>query len=303
MKLFYQSWALCLLLLSSLYTCAQTNTTTDDKAGLKISIGYINNSVYLGRTDTVRTPTFTPALSYTFSNGIYLLGALDYITNRKSGKVDGGNIEIGYKFTDIDNFEAGASFTKLFYNSGSTQVSSSVSSIINAYAAYSITNIITPGIDFNYNINKTGISGDFLINPSILHEFEITGILGNDDRLLISPQAGLNAGSQNFYGGYLERTGKLTKKGVLVGSAIITAANTAYNKSLSDFKILDYELTMPLQYKTGIFIATVTPTYAFAQNSLPQSTEAEKIITKNVELTSPYKPSVFYFEVALALKF
>jgi hypothetical protein len=302
MNLFHKLWAICIFLFSASYTYAQTDTT-NTQPGLKIGIGYINNSVYLGRTDTVRTPTITPNLTYIFGNGIYLSGALDYITNRKSGKLDGGNIELGYRFTSVENFEAGASFTKLFYNSGSTQVSSSVSSIINAYAAYSISNIVTPGIDLNYNINKTGVTGDFMLNPSLLHEFEIDGILGENDQLLVSPQVGLNAGSQNFYGGYLERKGRLTKRGTVVTSAAVTAATTAYNNALGDFKLLNYELTMPIRYKTGIFIATFTPTYAFAQNSLPQSTEAEKIITKNVELSSPYKPSVFYFEVNLAVKF
>lgn len=278
------------------YSYAQTDTTLAKKSSFKFGISYLSNDVYLGRTDTVGTPTLIPAFTYTLKSGLYFSGALDYITNRKKNNLDGGNIEAGYNYTVGENFEGGVSFTKMFYSANSTQVSSSISSVFNAFVDYDIAGIITPAISLSYNIGKSGSGGDFIFNPNISHDFEITGVFTNTDKLTISPQAGITSGSQNYYAGYLERKGRLNRKGV-------NAAYTAYDDALGTFRMLDTEVSAPLEYQSGHFIFTVTPTYAFASNSLPQNTAAEKLITKTVETSAPYKPSIFYVETGIALKF
>jgi hypothetical protein len=279
---------------------SDTGSVTPPKSSFKIGINYTSNGVYLGRADTVTTPSVSPKITYSLKSGIYFSGSLDFLTNRKNNKLDGGSLEAGYDHSFTDDFEGGASFTKLFYSSNSTQVSSSVSSIFNAYVDYDIADIITPAFSVNYSFGKNGGAGsDFGINPNISHDFVIDGVFGDDDLLLISPEAGLNAGSQNFYASYLERKGRLTKKGA-------AAANTAYNNyytALSAFTLLDYELTAPIEYKSGGFMISFVPVYAFAQDSLPKSTLAEQAITKTIETSQPFKSSIFYFEVGLSFKF
>ncbi|EHQ27823.1 hypothetical protein [Mucilaginibacter paludis] len=292
----YKFPAIALLCLLVSYSYAQTDTSSQKKASLKIGLNYLSNNVYLGRTDTVSTPGLSPNITYSLKSGIYFSGSLDFITNRKKNKLDGGNIEAGYNYTIGQNMEGGVSFTKLFYNATSTQVSSSFSSIINTYLDYDLAGIITPAMSLNYIINKSGISSDILLNPSLSHDFTIETPFSAHDDLQVSPQAGLNAGSQHFFGGYLQRKGKLNKK-------VASTAVTSYNNSLGDFKLLDYEISVPVEYKSGCFRFTFTPTYAFAQNSLPQSTAAEKQITSNLEISSPYKPSIFYFETSIAFRF
>jgi len=305
MKPFYKLSLLLLLSIAVSQAFAQSDTTDNDpdtldtkKGHLKIGLSYTNNSVYLGRTDTVTTPGYSASLAYTFKFGLYFSGALDLIPNRKSSKLDGGNLEVGYDHS-FGDFEAGASFTKLFYNSNSTQVSSSLSSIISAYADYDIADIITPAIALSYNIDKSGTGSDILLNPNLSHDFAIEGIFGENDYLLISPEAGLNAGTQNFYAGYLEKKNRLSKK----VAAAVNAAYTSYYDSLSQFRLLDYEVAVPVIYKTGLFRFSFTPTYAFAQDSLPKSTKAQEAITKTIESSSPYKPSVFYFSLGVSVKF
>ncbi|MEO6524091.1 MAG: hypothetical protein ABIN91_20570 [Mucilaginibacter sp.] len=294
MKPVYKLLTACLFVLASSNVYAQADTS-DNQASFQIGINFINNNVYLGRPDSVSTPSISPKIKYTFKSGLYFSGEVNYITNKKSSKLDGGNIEAGYDYTTPENFEAGASITKLFYNATSTQVSSALSTIVNAYADYDIVGIVTPGISASYIFNKSGNKNDILFNLHISHEFEFESIFGDDDDLTITPQAGLNAGSQNFYAGYQERKGKLNRKA--------NAAITAYDNQLGDFKLLNYELSAPLEYATGRFVFNFTPTYAFTQNSLPQSTLAEQAITKALENASPYKPSIFYFEVGVSLKF
>jgi len=290
------------LIFSSACVFGQTDTgaVTPPKSSFKIGVNYTSNGVYLGRADTISTPSISPKLTYTLKSGLYFSGSMDFITNRKNNKLDGGSLEAGYDHSFTDDFEGGASLTKLFYSSNSTQVSSSVSSIFNAYVDYDIADIITPALSVNYSFGKNGgAGGDFGINPNISHDFAIEGIFGEDDLLLISPEAGLNAGSQNFYASYLERKGRLTKKGA-------AAANAAYNNyysALGTFTLLDYELTVPIEYKSGGLVISFVPVYAFAQDSLPKSTLAEQAITKTIETSQPFKSSIFYFEVGLSFKF
>ncbi|RKR80898.1 hypothetical protein BDD43_1035 [Mucilaginibacter gracilis] len=305
MNLFYKLPLLFLFSSSVSLAYAQTDTTTTadtsgtEKSHLKIGVSYVNNSVYLGRTDTITTPGITPTISYTLKSGLYFSGAMDFVTNRKKNTLDGGNLEIGYDHSFTDDFEGGLSLTKLFYNSNSTQVSSSLSSVITAYADYDIADIITPAVLLSYNIDKSSTGSDFIFSPNLSHDFDIEGIFSDNDFLVISPQAGLNAGSQNYYAGYLEKKNRISKK---VANAVNAAYNSYYD-ALGQFKLLDYEITAPIVYKNGHFRFSFTPTYTFAQNNLPQSTAAEKAITKSIESGSPYKSSIFYFSVGVSLKF
>lgn len=303
MKPNFKLFATFVLLLAATCAYAQKDTTssTSDsnppkKSHLKLGVSYSNNNVFLGRVDTVTTPSISPKISYTLKSGFYLSGQIDFITNRTNNKLDGGNIELGYDYTEDDNLEWGASFTKLFFNSTSTQVAASLSSTANAYIDYDIADIITPAINLSYNFVKGGGNGDLLLSPSISHDFLIESIFGDDDKVLISPQAGFNAGSQNFYSEYLVRKGKINRKGV-------NAAYNTYNDDLGSFALLDYELTAPIVYISGNFTFSFTPTMAFAQNALPTNTAAEKLITDQIEKSQPFKTSVFYFEVGITLKF
>jgi hypothetical protein len=280
-------------------TYSQKDTTDDmpaAKSYLKVGLNFLSNSVFLGRPDSVNTPTLSPRLSYTLKSGFYLSGSLDIITNRDKNKLDGGDLEVGYNYTQDDNFEWGASFTKLFFNSTSTQVSASLSSELNAYADYDVAGIITPGISLSYNFGRNGDKGDFLISPSLSQDFLIKSIFSDNDKVLISLQATLNAGSQNFYSGYLERKGKLNRKG------IVTAYNNYYD-ALGSLSLLDYELTAPIVYICGKFNFSFIPTFAFAQDSLPNTTAGEKLITAQIEKSQPFKSSVFYFETGISFKF
>jgi len=278
---------------------AQKDTSSIDppaKNHFKIGFDFLSNNVFLGRTDSVNTPTLSPKLTYTLKSGFYVSAALDIITNKPKNQLDGGNFELGYDYTTGENLEWGASFTKLFFNATSTQVASSISSELNAYIDYDIADIITPSLSLGYEIAKSGNSSDVLLTPSISHDFLIESVFGDDDKLLISPQFGLNAGSQNFYSAYLVRKGKVTRKGV-------TAAYNAYDDALGNFTLLDYELSLPLVYETGNFAINISPVMAFAKDQLPNSTAAEKLITDAIEKSQPIKSNVFYISIGASFKF
>jgi hypothetical protein len=269
--------------------------TTDDippvKSYLKVGLNFLNDNAFVGRTDINPTPTLTAKINYNFKFGLYVSGTLDAITNRDNNKLDGGSVEIGYNYTEDDNLEWGTSFTKLFFNSTSTRVSSSLSSELNAYIDYDIAEIITPGLSVSYNFGKSGNKGDILINPSLSHDFLIEPVFGDNDKVLISPQVGLNIGSQNFYSEYIERKG------------VPRRANAVYFNALGDMKLLDYEITAPIIYISGKFSFSFIPTLAFAKDSLPKSTQNEINQSTAIEAIQPFKSNVFYFETGISFKF
>jgi hypothetical protein len=307
MKVFYVP--LFFLLLFSIGSASAQTTSTEDpedlldkleaqlkqdkKASFKVGVNYLSNNVFMGRADTVRTPTILPEMKYIFKNGIYMAATADYIPNRVTNKLDGGSAAFGYDFDITDNLIGGVSFTKLFYTANSTQIGSSIGSTINANLSYDIAGVITPIVSADYNFLKQNFGHDIFLNAGISHDFAIDGIFGDKDLLIISPSANLNAGTQNFYDAYFVlKKYKLTKKAL----ELLQAAESLIIKredQLSKFKLLDYELSAPVEYKMGVLLLSFTPTYAIAENKLPPR------VTKGMTSGS----GIFYFELGAALKF
>jgi hypothetical protein len=267
---------------------------SEKKASIKFGLNYLSNSVYLGRADTVKTPIIEPEIKYTFKSGIYLSGNLEYIPNRVTNRLDAGSVGGGYDFDINDDCSGGVSFTKLFYNATSTQIGSSISSTINGNLEYDIADIISPSVSIDYNILKQGFGSDILINAGLAHDFAKEGIFNSDDIGLISPTVTINAGTQNFYDAFLTlKKYKLTKAGKAKEAAAQKLIESQDAK-LSQFTVLDYEVSAPVEYKIGPVIFSFTPTYALAENKLPPR------ITKSLAGTSS---GLFYFEVGVSLKF
>ncbi|HTK22023.1 MAG TPA: hypothetical protein VL442_21040 [Mucilaginibacter sp.] len=307
MKFFYVP-LFFLLLFSADSAFAQTTTTEDPedlldkletqlkqdkKASFKIGVNYLSNNVFMGRADTVRTPTILPEMKYIFKNGIYLAATANYIPNRVTNKLDGGSAVLGYDFDITDDFTGGVSFTKLFYTANSTQIGSAINSTVNANLSYNIADVITPIVSVDYNFLKQDFGHDIFINAGVSHDFTIDGVFGDKDLLIISPSANLNAGTQNFYDAYFVlKKYKLTKK-LLELEQDAESLIIKREDQLSKFKLLDYEFSVPVEYKLGVLILNFTPTYAVAQNKLPPR------VTKGMVQGS----GIFYFEVGAALKF
>jgi hypothetical protein len=258
-------------------------------SSIKLGIDYVSNNVFMGRADTARTPVIMPSLKYTLKSGIYFSGALDYIPNKKKKKLDGGDIATGYDFDITDDLAGAVSYTKLFYSGTSTQIASSVSSTFNANFSYDIGTIISPSVSADYDINKAGINNDVFLNFGLTHDFIAIGVFGQTDIILISPTAAVNTGTQNFYDAYLTKKQFKNAKRTAAQNALVTQ----YTNQLSQFGLLDYELSVPLEYKTGHFIFQFIPTYAIVENQIP----------KQIAARLSDEPTVFYFEAGVSLKF
>lgn len=301
-KHFYRTLFTVLFISIALAAFCQTDSLamklkvkTDDsikskvRSSFKIGVNYSSNNVFMGRTDSIRTPAVIPILKYTFKSGIYFSGALDILPNNKNKKLDGGDLAAGYDFDITDDLTGGVSFTKLFYSSKSTQVAAASSASFNTNFSYDIGDIITPAISADYSFNKQGISDDKFVNFSLSHDLIFLGIFGDADLILVSPTISANTGTQNFYLSYITKKRLKTVK----FNATQAATIAKYTAQLGKFELLDYEASIPFEYKYKHFIFQFTPTYAVVKNVLP----------KGIETRIASLPSVFYFETGVSLKF
>jgi hypothetical protein len=267
----------------------EKSNKSDASSSFKFGVTYVSNNVYMGRADTVTTPVVVPQVKYTLKSGIYFSGSLYFIPNKPTQKLDGADLEGGYDFDITDDFSGGASFTKLFYSSSSTQIASSISSTFNVNFDYDIADIVTPTLSADYNFNKQGISNDIVLSIGLAHDFITKGVFGDQDILLVSPTITANTGTQNFYDAYLTKKNFRSVKRTKLQNTIISN----YINQLGQFELLDYELSAPLEYKTGHFIFQMIPIYAIVQNQLP----------KGISARLSDQSSIFYIEAGLSLKF
>jgi|GEM_PF-489822 len=266
--------------------------TVTAKASFKLGLDFISDNVFMGRTGPVATPTIAPVAKYTFGSGLFFSGTVDFIPNNKAtSKLDGGDIAAGWDFDITDDISAGASFTKMFYNTNSNQIGSAISSVFNVNLDYNIADIITPTVSIDYNTNKTGISNDLFFSFGLSHDFLARKIFGEKDLILISPMVAGNIGTQNFYDAFITKKVFKNAKRTATQDQLITAFETNLNKS----KLLDYEVSVPVEYKSGHFIFTFTPTYAFVENGFKPAAATALGLTNAT--------SVFYFTTGVSLKF
>jgi hypothetical protein len=227
-----------------------TSSATPPKSYGKISISYLNNSVFNGRKDSAITPYITPTIGYYDKSGFFITGALSYLSSAATSRIDLFNIEAGYDF-NISKLDGEVTAFKSFYNTNSTNVKSEVSGGFAGSFGYDL-GFIHPTLMGGINLGK---STDYTAAFSLDHSFYAA-----DDKLEIVPSFLVNASTQHYYGNYYanRKYAKLKKKN---GTGIyydITADLT----DASRFKILDYELSMPINYTVNKFTFGLTPAYA-----------------------------------------
>ena len=159
--------------------------------------------------------------------------------------------------------------------------------MFNATFDYEIGDILTPSVTADYALNSSA-TGDIFVNIGIAHDFIAEKLLGNNDAIIISPTISANLGTQNFYSAYIKR--KVFK------SQRISALATQFESNLSQFELLDYEFSVPLEYKIGHLAIEFTPTYAIVENGFKSAA-----VAKAVGLSD--RTSVFYVEAGLSYKF
>lgn len=256
MKKNYRKFLLCAILFCFFQNVKSQDSTQNnkpDKSYFEAGLSYSSNSVYLGRQDSTKVPYLTPSFSYYSKSGFYASTSLSYLKSNDISRVDMVEIEAGYLFT-VHKFSGDIAVEKDFYNSQSKNVKSETKGGVNGTFSYDfgfIEPMLQAGIVFN-------TKDDYNAGFGLQHSFFLA-----DDCFEITPSFLVNASTQNYYSAYYTKK-KYAKKQKNQTGAVTTT--TAYLPNASEFKIMDYEFGLTLNYSVGKFIFNVNPTLAVPVN-------------------------------------
>ena len=283
------------ILMAAAYVCistiavAQTNgdsTSEPRHSYFKFSLSYLSNAVYNGRKDSSVLPYLNPTISWHDKGGFYLAAGISYLAG-EGAQIDAGELTAGYEFENRDGKLSGDLYgTKYFISNGSYSVKGEVKGALGASLNYNLGPVaLGGGADLAFS-GKTDIG----INMGLGHVFE----LGNDKNWSVNPSIQLNAGTQSFYENYLKKR-KYSQGRRRRGS--VTAAPSNIIVVSKSFAVLDYELSLPVEYtghKWGLFFA---PVFSIPENGFKYS------INNGVTYLSENLSNSFYAELGAYIKF
>lgn len=276
-----------------------------------VNSNYLSNAVYSGRKDSLVVPYVRASLGYYHKSGLYAeLGASLLVSPEDTKRIDLVTFTAGYAVKLTDKLEMNINGTKMYY----TDLSYAVQSEMKGMA----------GINLDYDAGIISISGGtellFSTNTDIFSNLKIGRYfqIGSDmNNLSIAPSLQVNAGTQYYNQAYYTNrkysvatsngngTTTTTRKGHARKSAATTGSTgststTSTIKSLTftnknQFTILDYELSLPLNYQYKNFGIFAIPTFAIPVNA--SSYEVDGVLTK--EKVS----NTFFMEIGVSLKF
>jgi hypothetical protein len=244
-------------------------------------ISYTSNAVYLGRRDSVDLPYLTAVLGYHASSGFFVEGSTSLALSSGAG-FDMFEAKMGYGF-DIGNFNGEFSAAHEFYSDKSFSVKSAIQNTIAFSGSYSTSAI---GIMTEDALNFSS-SPDLAIGLGLNHRFSWM-----KDALSATPQIMANASSQNYYKDYfLKKKYSVKRRRKNAGTQPVTIN---FNSS-TNFRLMDYEISLPFEYTQGRYNFFLDPIYAIPENPAQVKVNA-KVFTEKLD-------PCFYGEVGVKVKF
>lgn len=258
------SFAFALLCFESLFAQKADSTEVPPTSKFVFDLNFLNNSVYLGRKDSLTVPYLTPGISFIMPSGFYAAANASFLTNES--RLDLFTLEAGYDFVKR-NFDAGVSAAKYFYNTASVNVAAELSATVTASAGYTFS-FIRPSLSSTVSMGSN--KPDYTATFGLEHSF-----VTSDEAFSFTPAFYLNGSTQNYYDAYYSKRRYNKRKNR-------TTTITAQTVDASKFKLLDYELTASAEYKVKDFAFYFEPAVAFPQNP----------VTVVVNIKPPIGPAV-----------
>jgi hypothetical protein len=218
-------------------------------AGLAFS--YVNDNIYQGRKDSLPVPYFTPKIGYYHKSGLFVEAAIGVNASSNNSGIDLFSFDAGYSFT-AGNYEGELTATKLSYNSNSANVKSEMTGTLEYLNAFDL-GFIKPTVQGAINF---GTKNDYAASFGLEHSFYAI-----NDKLEITPTAIANASTQNYYNSYYKaRKYNPKRKAKLLPVGVASISGEVLNAAA--FKVLDYELSLPIHFESGKFTFGLIPVYA-----------------------------------------
>jgi hypothetical protein len=230
-------------------TAQEVQDSQYKKTFFRIGGNYLSNAVYSGRKDSARVSYVRPSFGYFHSSGFFVNLEMSVLTNSTSaGRIDEVALEGGYNF-EAKKLDGGVYASKYFFSDGSYAVASEMQGSIGGYLSYETGFVkLGGGTDFLFS---TGT--DITVNANISHPFEMNGQGG---KFSVSPMIQVIAGTQSFYRAYYQNrkfsftTGNSRSKGHHSNYSASSNLKTLSFSSQNQFGILDYEISLPIEFET-----------------------------------------------------
>lgn len=230
---------------------SQSDSTEKQKPQFKISINYNSGLNYYGRTDSLKSTGLFPLAELWFTKDIYINAAPVFVNNAVQSMQYAGTVtSLGYLHS-TDKWITNLYVLKPFYQQNSQLVQSALQAQTGASFSRlnKVLNVTLGGdIKFSDKVDFGATAGlDHLVKKE----------LGHDDVLVIDPSFYAYAGTQNFTNTYYRK-----KKGF-----ILFPGNTEQvTQNVTKFNILAYEVSVPMVYAKGKWMALFTPSFILPQN-------------------------------------
>jgi hypothetical protein len=230
---------------------AQTDSVQKSKTEFKLGVYYNSNLNYYGRTDSLRSSGVFPLAELWFGKGFYINAAPVFVNNAVSSFEYAGTVATaGYRFDGKDKISGNIFFVVPIYKDNSELVQSALKGQFTSSFTWNnkVLNI-TAGGDIKISDNI-----DFGTTAGLDHLFRFEP--GNGFVLVIDPSAYVYAGTQRFSKTYYKKSSFLFFPGV----------EQQVTESVNQFKILSYEISMPVVLAKGKFQLIANPAYVIPQN-------------------------------------
>ncbi|WP_339656486.1 hypothetical protein [uncultured Maribacter sp.] len=262
----------------------------NDESYVLMDVSFVNDAVFMGRRDSIAAPYIFPSIGYFDKSGFYMDASASYLVGSEENRVDLFLGSLGY-MSHAESINGGISATAYFFNEDSYNVKSSVVADISGFLSYDLKFLevsLLASTFFN-----DGSSADIFTGVTLNHLF-----FSNDKQFLINPTIAIYAGSQHFYQEYYStsRLGnrKSLGKGQSINESPTTVSTLVEIQDVSQFNILNVELSLPLQYYYKQYIFSLTPVLSIPQSSATITTE-DMVISEELESTFYFSAGISYW--------
>jgi hypothetical protein len=251
-----------------------SDTIAVKKSSFVVGLKYLSNNVYLGRIDSANIMYLVPSIGYVHKSGLHVGASFSYQLDAGLNKIDAIALEGGYDFKIGEKFSGGLSVEKYFFDMNSISLNSMTDLGVGSNFAYDFDFVslsASAGLGFNEKV-------DVITEIGITKSFEF-------GKFAVEPVIKLFAGTQNYYNQYLVagkshlsgnkgkgkglgQSAAKGKSGMTTTTATASTVAASYSVvAASTYKVLDYELSIPIAYTFHNLKFDVVPTYAIPVNA------------------------------------
>lgn len=239
----------CMACLCSLPAFSQTDTTTEDKKKVTLTVGatYANDISYYGQKAEERLPYIAASASLRLPFGLYFTGTGYSLLNNPGAVVAASSAGIGFAFNLGKKLAADLSYSHTFFPEHSPFLQAANPD--NASASLKYEYWMTTGVNADYHFGK---QQDMFVTLSTEKQVNLGSLFKGKDLITLTPQIAVTGGTQHFYQAYVQE--KLLRDsllGIIPLPGIGNPAGSEYatgTATSTKFNLLSYNLQVPLAY-------------------------------------------------------